>query len=135
MEEEGKKARLRTLFLEPHLDAGAFIARFRLAGVRLCRKALDPAAVLKRKIRPGLREAWDQGCGLAHVGNTVSGTGRASVDASRLLAAGESQREQQVFTGGIEDETGRSGEIDRGDPAGASVARENPRTGCTQIRK
>src|SRR5208337_2675885 len=59
--------------------------------------------------------------------------GRASVDDPRLLASLESQRDQQILAGGIEDEVERSGEAGRGDSAGAFAARENRRSGCTLI--
>jgi hypothetical protein len=84
-----------------------------------------------------VRESWDHRCGLAHVPpygrNGVGGTGRAPVDDPRLLASLQSQCDQQVLAGGIEDEEERPGEAGRGDSAGAFAARENQRTGCTLI--
>src|SRR5436305_6047168 len=65
--------------------------------------------------------------------NSVSRTGRAPVDDPRLLASLESQCDQQVFAGRIQDQAERSGEIGGGYFAAAVNARQDLRTGCTQI--
>jgi len=107
------------------------------------RKALDLAAVLKRKIRPAFDKlgivAW-----LAHipayVGTVLAELGEHQFDDPRLLAPQQSQCDQQVFAGGIEDKANAPGETGRGYflpwhllPAGKTAETLHPY--CTQIPK
>jgi integrase len=116
-------------------QATDFVFPSRLSGAR---KALDLAAVLKRKIRPtfdklGITEVgWHT---FRHtVGTVLAEFGRASVDDPRLLASLESQRDQQVFTSGIEYEEKRPSQTGCGHSSSAFAARrENRRNGCTLI--
>jgi hypothetical protein len=102
------------------------------------RKALDLAAVLKRKIRPTFDKLGITGVGwhtFQHTfGTVLAELGGASVDDPRLLASQESQRDQQVFTSGIEYEEKRPSETGCGHSSRAFAARrENRRNGCTLI--
>ena len=100
------------------------------------RKALDLAAVLKRKIRPAFERIGIMGVGWHTFRHTV-GTVLAELGEHPLTIRDylrhTNQRDQQVFAGGIEDEAERSGEISRGHSAGAFAAGDSRRNGCTLI--
>ena len=93
------------------------------------RRALDLAAVLKRKIRLAFERIGITAVGrdtLRHtVGTVLAETGRASIHHPRLLRSLESQCDQQVFAGGIEHEAQRPDEPGRGHSSGAHPARES----------